>query len=106
MNGLAIMFENFFLNERFMKIYPNPVLEKIKLFYESIQFYLPELSQVCTNDTEKRANSILKDLYFNKMDIKQYVDKIIALKKSNSNRDQEILSCIIINLIDEFRFYH
>ena len=36
--------------------YPKVIFEKIKVFYESIQFFLPELSQVCTNNTEKRAN--------------------------------------------------
>lgn len=29
MNGLAIIFENFFLNEHFMKKYPSYIIDKI-----------------------------------------------------------------------------
>jgi len=36
MNGLAIIFENFFLNEKYVKKIPISIVEKVKEFYESI----------------------------------------------------------------------
>jgi CCR4-NOT transcription complex subunit 1 len=105
MNGLAIIFENFLMSEtNSLNINPR-VKEKIKQFYEKIKKLLPEISQVCTNDTEKKSNEMLENLYFEKVTIEEFIDKVVKLKVSSSNRDQEILSCIIINIIDEFRFY-
>ncbi len=105
MNGLAIIFENFLMSETNASIIPARSKEKIRQFYEKIKRLLPEISQVCTNDTEKKANEMLENLYFEKITIEEFIDRVIKLKASNSNRDQEILSCIIINIIDEFRFY-
>lgn len=106
MNSLAIIFENFLLNERHTSHIPEFIMNKISTFYQKIQNYLPELSQVCTNEPEKKANLLLEELYFQNTSMDDFIIKIKALKASNSNRDQELLSCVIINIIDELRFYH
>lgn len=106
MNTIAVVFENFFLNERYMGKVDSDMREKIKVIYQSILCYIPDLTQICTNDTEKKANRILENLYFQTTTIEEFIKTILDLKNSPSNSDQEILSCIIINIIDEFRFYH
>ena len=105
MNAIAIIFENFLLNNVHEGVVGTRYVSAIKKLYSKIQKIIPQLSQVSINDTDKKANKLLEDLYYRKIDIDQFVDKLERLKKSKSNRDQEILSCIIINIVDEFRFY-
>ena len=105
MNGLAIIFENFLLSDAHANAISENTKSKIKTFYEKLKDLLPELAQVCINDTEKKANQLLENVYFNYITIEEFTEQMVQLKSSTSNRDQEILSCIIINIIDEFRFY-
>lgn len=105
MNGLAIIFENFLLSDAHANTMTENMKTKIKAFYEKLKDLLPELAQVCINDTEKKANQLLENVYFSYITIEEFTEQMIQLKNSTSNRDQEILSCIIINIIDEFRFY-
>lgn len=105
-NVIAIIFENFLLSEKNTSVLSKQAVDKIKNFYQLIQGILPDLSQVNSSDTEKKANQLLEQYYEGKTSIDEFITHVQTLKLSTGNREQEILSCIIINIIDEFRFYH
>lgn len=105
MNAIAIIFENFLLNKQHESHIGSRYIDSIQKMYKRIQELIPKLAQVSINDTDKKANKLLESLYYKNMSIDEFISHLQNLKVSRSNRDQEILSCIIINIIDEFRFY-
>jgi CCR4-NOT transcription complex subunit 1 len=104
-NVLANVFGNYLLSDKAVTILGKPAVEKVRQFYHLIQQVLPDLSQISQTDTESKANDILQKYYDGGCTIDDLVKKAQDLKTSNGNREQEILACIIINIIDEFRFY-
>lgn len=104
-NVLAITFENYLLADKHPNVISKSAAEKIKQFYSVIQGVLPDLAQVNSVDTEKKANEILEHLYKKEITVNEFIQQIQALKNSTGNSENEILSCIVLNIIDEYRFY-
>jgi hypothetical protein len=100
-NSLAVLFETL------QGVTPMPARHKqqAEAIYRRVLAIVPELEQVTTSDTEQRANEMLEALYAGRTTIDEFMERVGQLKQSASNRDQEILSCLILNIIDEFRFY-
>ena len=105
-NSIAIIFETFLLSDNVLSTSESGLQVLIQEFYNKILHFLPELKSVCITDTEQQATTLLEDMYFARISVDEFIEKVLGFKRSNSNRDSEVLSCIIINIIDEFRFYH
>lgn len=104
-NNLAIIFENYLLKAgHFCEVSPSNQ-EKIKAIHEKLVKIYPELSQAAVKAPDIKANDLLEKLIYGTMSIDDFIDRLSKFKSSAKNKDHEILSCIIINLINEYRFF-
>lgn len=104
-NSIAIIFEAYLLGEKSPAAGNRSLQDKVRQFFATVQRSLPDLAQVNPPDTEKFANDILTNYYEGRITIEDLVTTVQKLKSSNSNREDEIIACMIINIIDEYRFY-
>ena len=56
-------------------------------------------------DIEEEANSYFEKIYSKDVSIKEMIDLLTRFKNSKSQREQDVFSCMIHNLFDEYRFF-
>jgi CCR4-NOT transcription complex subunit 1 len=104
-NNLAIIFENYLFNaSQYMEI-SQVNADKIRAIYDRLVKLYPELNQASIKQPDAKANEMLEKLYFDKYSIDDFINQVHRLKNSARNRDTEILSCILINLMNEYRYF-
>ncbi len=54
---------------------------------------------------EALASDILEKYYFEKTSLKETIDELKSFKSSKNQEKQELLSCVLLNIIDEARFF-
>uniref|UniRef100_A0A914DTZ4 CCR4-NOT transcription complex subunit 1 n=1 Tax=Acrobeloides nanus TaxID=290746 RepID=A0A914DTZ4_9BILA len=61
-----------------------------------------------SDDIQEAANRYFQQIYArcDSMTIQDFINKLKAFKSSPDQRDKDILTCIIKNLFDEYRFFH
>lgn len=104
-NSIAIIFENFLLNANTYRQAKESDLQKIRAVYEKLSRIFPDLSQASIKQPDVKVNEIFEKLYFGQLSSDEFVDILIKLKASSKNKDNEVFSCIMINIMKEYKFF-
>ncbi|KXS15104.1 Not1-domain-containing protein [Gonapodya prolifera JEL478] len=77
--------------------------------------YFPQLSTVSAPilvdgagvppEVEEEANSYYERMYTGDLTIEQMIELLLRFKSSTVEREQQVYSCMILNLFDEYRFF-
>jgi len=62
-------------------------------------------STVFAQDVQDEVNALFEKIYTKEFTIEDVIELLKRLRSSNSGRDQQLFSCFIQNLFDEYRFF-
>ena len=63
-------------------------------------------SAAMKEDIEEQANAYFQKIYTSQQSIGDVIEMLKRFKNSGINREQDIFSCMIHNLFDEYRYFH
>ena len=101
-NSLTMSFENCLLDDRNRALFNEFNFRVVEQWYVDLKAFFPSLDYVSSNETEKIANKMLSDVYYSVQSVDDFVSNLKMLKKSQSNRNTEVLCCIIFNVLQEY----
>jgi CCR4-NOT transcription complex subunit 1 len=106
--SLVIIFENLIDPNLTDNVLNQETQADISQIYSALLNAIPELkpAEQDSSEIEEAANKYFQQLYSGEISIDGVIELMSKFKISNNSRENDIFSCMINNLFDEFRFFH